>query len=349
MQNENSESDIFKSGDTLGNYEIVSLIGKGGYGEIYCARDVTDHNLYALKVEKVESKKKALEIESSILIDICRSPYFPKFIRFYRTDEFLYLAMELLGPSISNTRRQVHLHRFKLSTVCRVGIYMIKCIEEFHRRGYLHRDIKPGNFLLKNDPEYPLVLIDYGLSKKYINNETGEPYPERPKSGFRGTSKYASLYVHNYKDMCRRDDLISWLYSMVELYNGKLPWSYAKDNKETKRIKECTTESQLFSGMPPQFIQIWKYLNELTFFDTPEYGILIDTLLLIISNEPENVNRFDWEDVSISSLAKISPKPDLPKGEEMKPITMKRRKTDIEDFYNSPNRNDSQSKCCLII
>lgn len=48
--------------------------------------------------------------------------------------------------------------------------------------------------------------------------------PPRPKAGWRGTTRYGSLNAHHRRDLSRRDDLESWLYVIIELTKGALPW-----------------------------------------------------------------------------------------------------------------------------
>jgi serine/threonine protein kinase len=87
---------------------------------------------------------------------------------------------------------------------------MLRVIEAIHRRGILDREIKPSNFLIHPSRRFPVALIDYGLSRHFKDRRTGE----RP--GFVGTTKYASLNAHKGRELSRRDDLISWFFSMME-------------------------------------------------------------------------------------------------------------------------------------
>lgn len=62
---------------------------------------------------------------------------------------FDYLAMELLGPSLSELRRKQPERKFSLSTTLRLGEMMLKCIQALHKTGYVHRDIKPVSFCVQ--------------------------------------------------------------------------------------------------------------------------------------------------------------------------------------------------------
>jgi tau tubulin kinase len=74
---------------------------------------------------------------------------------------------------------------------------MLSAIQRVHDAGYIHRDVKPSNFVLGPGKGYNQVyLIDFGLGKKHLN-EDGTPVEERKNMSFRGTVAYASLNAHS--------------------------------------------------------------------------------------------------------------------------------------------------------
>jgi len=74
---------------------------------------------------------------------------------------------------------------------------MLYAIQAIHDAGYIHRDVKPSNFVLGSGKGYNQVyLIDFGLGKRHLN-EDGTPVEERKNMSFRGTVAYASLNAHN--------------------------------------------------------------------------------------------------------------------------------------------------------
>jgi tau tubulin kinase len=64
------------------------------------------------------------------------------------------------------------------------------------------------------------VLIDFGLARKYVN-EDGSHMAARSDASFRGSTAYASVHAHRNEDLSRRDDLWSWFYMLLELVEGK--------------------------------------------------------------------------------------------------------------------------------
>ena len=226
--NEKFERPLIPEKTLINGYSINKKIGHGGYGDIYEVINIENNEKFAMKIEFFASEKKGLYEEYSILEKLQDSIYFPKLYNFGETSTFKFMVIELFGPSLSLTRRNCKKKRFKPYTVLRLAEEMILCIEDFHKHGFIHRDIKPGNFLIRSNRKNPICLIDFGLSKKYLNY-LGNHIPFDNEAGFTGTCRYASFYAHDFFELSRRDDLISWFYSLIELSIGSVPWPGSKD------------------------------------------------------------------------------------------------------------------------
>ena len=85
--------------------------------------------------------------------------------------------------------------KFRLKTVILLAIQMIELMRYIHERGFIHRDIKPDNFVIDKDTGKKLYCIDFGLAKKYVKrNEDHIPFKKGSK--FCGTARYASIAAH---------------------------------------------------------------------------------------------------------------------------------------------------------
>jgi serine/threonine protein kinase len=304
---------LFTPGDIIGSYTVLSLLGQGGYGDIYLARPMESDTLIALKIESFTAQKRALERELLFLEDLQDSSFFPRLIESGRTETHRFIVMELLGPSVSNVRRQLPGHCYTVPTVIRLALFMLACIRDFHRHGFVHRDIKPGNFLVRASAGHPLVLIDFGLSKSYIDPETGRRCPARPNPGFYGTPKYASAEAQVGMDQCPRDDLIALVYSMVELVEGRLPWSSDED-RLAYRKKKAISGRTLFRCLPCEIVDIAEYLGRLRYASKVNYDYVTCMLCqaLRMAGIPTDC-PFDWEALPPEALSKISAIPCLPR------------------------------------
>ena len=109
-----------------------------------------------------------------------------------------------------------------------------------HSKNFIHRDIKPDNFLIgthKNKSQ--VYIIDFGLSKSYIDPDTKNHYSFKEDRRFVGTPRYASLNTHLGVRQSRRDDLESIIFILVYFLKGDLPWQgvKAKTKSETYLVK----------------------------------------------------------------------------------------------------------------
>ena len=98
---------------------------------------------------------------------------------------------------------------------------MINIIETIHSHYVIHCDIKPQNFMLKNDNLY---LIDFGLSTVFVNEKKEIISSKQKNTYIFGTPKYISYYIHDGWDPSCRDDYISIGYIWMYLILGYLPW-----------------------------------------------------------------------------------------------------------------------------
>jgi len=74
---------------------------------------------------------------------------------------------------------------------------MISRIEFLHQHNFIHRDMKPDNFLMGHGGKKNMVyLIDFGLSKRFKDSKTGQHIPYRDGKDLTGTARYASVNTH---------------------------------------------------------------------------------------------------------------------------------------------------------
>jgi serine/threonine protein kinase len=219
-------------------------------------------------------------------------------------DDFRFVVITILGASVSSMRRMLPDHHYTQYTVLRLALEMLKCIEALHSFGYLHRDIKPGNFLLRPHPTHPLCLIDFGLSHSYLIRGK---HIDRASVGFIGTCRYASLHAHDEKQLSRRDDLISWFYSVIELAKGQLPWPGGSDRERTIKLKRTVSIGTLCDGLPREFAPIWIYLNRIDFKKEPDYCLIKRWVRMAIQRVPQGERKWDWDDLAADLVERISP------------------------------------------
>ncbi|KAH0786799.1 CK1 family protein kinase [Histomonas meleagridis] len=294
-------------GSLIMNYIVGPKIGQGAFGEIYSAIDQYTGLIWAIKTEPNSVKRKTLAFEYQILARVQSSPTFPRLGILGHGKDFSFISMELLGPSLANILKKLPKKTFTFSTGIRASYFILKCIESLHVFGFIHRDIKPGNILTREGSEHPLCLIDFGLSRMYIDQNTGKHFTRRPKIGFRGTRAYASVHAHLSQDLSRRDDLISWFYLTYEFAIGPLPWRHLGNKHEILRIKENFDVETQVSEIAPELIDVWNYVKSLKFEETPNYSRIYDSILRICRREGFKLDDpFDWSEMLHKSSNKMA-------------------------------------------
>ena len=279
-------------------------LGKGGFGQLYLGRNFLTNELVAIKVEDKSSRSHLIS-EYHILEEISerkRALGIPKVFEFHKGHKHNYLIMQLLGKSLDKLFTDMKKH-FSIKTVSMIGYQMIQRIEYVHSKGYIHRDIKPGNFLVgKNLDRQTLYIIDFGLSKKYIDKITGKHVIYKEGKGLTGTARYVSLNTHYGIDQSRRDDIEGIAYNLIYFAKGKLPWQGVKTkNKKEKHkkimeFKEEYKEDKLCEGLPEEFPTLLKYARKLDFEETPDYKNIKIMFEQLITNNGQHMDwKFDWD------------------------------------------------------
>merc|ERR1719401_1781828 len=138
---------------------------------------------------------------------------------------------------------------------------MINIIEYVHSKNFIHRDIKPDNFLMglgKNEQQ--LYIIDFGLAKKYRDPKTQQHIPYREHKNLTGTARYASVNTHLGIEQSRRDDLEAIGYVLMYFIRGSLPWQGLKANAKKEKYdkimekKMSTSLEVLCKGYASEFV-----------------------------------------------------------------------------------------------
>ena len=280
-----------------GIYRIIKMVGCGAFGEIHLAYDVNMKALRAIKFEMANHKNPQLKHEYSVLEQLNKHEGggggggvtrgggeaftgVPKVYYFDRLEhKYNFMVMEFLGPSLGDLF-QLKERNFGMETVLMLAIQVLSRIEYIHEKGFIHRDIKPENFVIGLNEKSNLVyLIDYGLSKRYKDKNSGQHIPYRENKQLVGTVRYASVNAHLGIEQSRRDDLEGIGYVLVYFYLGRLPWQNKTDKGKplTQKIteKKLTTPPELLcKKMPREFSYYFHYCKNLKFEDRPDYNSL---------------------------------------------------------------------------
>ena len=291
----------------INNFSILEPLGKGGYGEIYLVTSEHIPGKLALKTENIETTKSALRKELEILKQLPKENCFPNVLEDGQTSALYYYVMPFYGPSLQTLQRAMPERKFSLNTTIRIAHETLDIIKTLHSSGFVHCDIKPSNFLLNQHNIGGFVLIDYGLSAMFSKVQQNHSKRKRC-SNARGTVLYASTHVLQMEEPTKRDDVISWFYSLIEMRTGHLPWEECENDSLILPMKQTITPEKLCAQFPSPFISIYQTLLSLKFEDDPPYDLLHQKLTE--SQEISNNVPFDWEE-NPSLLVPLTPFPEL--------------------------------------
>jgi casein kinase 1 len=194
--------------------------------------------------------------------------------------DYNVLVMDLLGPSLEDLFNFCS-RKLSLKTVLMLADQMINRVEFVHSKSFLHRDIKPDNFLMGLGRRANQVyIIDFGLAKKYRDTSTHQHIPYRENKNLTGTARYASVNTHLGIEQSRRDDLESLGYVLMYFLRGSLPWQGLKAGTKKQKYekisekKVATSIEALCRGYPTEFASYFHYCRSLRFDDKPDYSYL---------------------------------------------------------------------------
>ena len=270
----------------VNKYIINSKIGKGQFGKIYKGKYKKTNENIAVKFEDIDSEIKLLKHETIILNYLFNkgsknTPY----VYWYGIYKKYY---GLIIPYYDCTLDYYLIHNeISKNNIIKMISKMINILQTIHNIGVIHRDIKPQNFMIKNEE---IFLIDFGLSTIFVDEYLKHIEPKNDSSFIIGTPKFISLHIHNGKDASRRDDVISLMYLYLYMNNDlQLPWENVQDrqdeysphhilhfkNQERKRMKELF-QKNIYENTKER--KIFNYIYLIEFKENPLYQWLIETL-----------------------------------------------------------------------
>jgi serine/threonine protein kinase len=181
-------------------------------------------------------------------------------------------------------------------------------------KSYIHRDIKPDNFVVGlGSKDKAVYIIDYGLAKRYRDDKTNMHISFRENKKLTGTARFASLVTHLGGEQSRRDDLECLGYTAIYLLNGGLPWQGVQGeckHDKYEKIKEMKARlpfDKMGKEMPLELKKFMLYCRELKFEDKPDYKAL-KQMFRESFMQKQDVSNFspDWNILTLNPFIGIS-------------------------------------------
>jgi eukaryotic-like serine/threonine-protein kinase len=223
------------AGQTLGHYQIAGLLGRGGMGEVYRARDTVLGREAAIKILPAafasdQSRLRRFEQEARAasalnhpnivtVYEIGQAAIEAHSIRFIATE---FVAGETL-------RWHLQQNQLPLTQTLEIAVQMASGLQAAHEAGIVHRDIKPENVMLR--PDGLVKILDFGLAKLAERPAAGAE--DSPDTGattpgtVMGTARYMSPEQARGQVVDARTDIFSFGVVLFEMIAGGAPFAGA--------------------------------------------------------------------------------------------------------------------------
>lgn len=231
----------FTTGQFVGRYAIESLLGEGGMGEVYRARDTKLERAVALKVLRNDADVASEDRQHAVLrmqreAQAVAALSHPGIVAIYdigEYDDVPFIAMELVG---GKPLRDLIGQGVPLTTRLRILLDVAKALGAAHEAGFVHRDIKPENILVRSDGV--AKILDFGIARKtsrYVDHaaqtlDARGPMPQSAPLGMTadgalvGTPAYMSPEQFRGETADARSDQFAWGVVAYEFLSGKHPF-----------------------------------------------------------------------------------------------------------------------------
>src|SRR5450631_1511808 len=210
-------------GDKLGHYEVLSLLGVGGQGEVYKARDTRLDRTVAVKVlpeyiAKREDLRARFEREARAVASL-KHPNICVLHDIGSQDGAGYMVMEFMEGQTLATR--IEKGALPLDQALKFATQIADALDRAHRAGVTHRDVKPQNIMLTRDG---VKVLDFGLAKS-----SSKPGPTEAtltaalttEGTIMGTPQYMAPEQFEVKEADARSDICAFGAVLYEMVTGQ--------------------------------------------------------------------------------------------------------------------------------
>jgi tetratricopeptide (TPR) repeat protein len=221
-------------GTRIGNYEVKSLLGRGGFGSVYKAHDVKlgrDVALKFLTCQFDESAERLFEREAKAIAALSKHQYIVDIYEWGEYEGRAYFALECVETSLKGLLKEFP-DGMPVKTAIQIVLECAEGLAYAHERGVIHRDIKPPNILIDSDG--CTKIVDFGLARLYESSEES-------RSGLiSGSPSYMSPEQASGRRVDHKTDIFSLGVTFYELLCGRRMFG----GKTVSETLECVRKNE---------------------------------------------------------------------------------------------------------
>jgi eukaryotic-like serine/threonine-protein kinase len=228
-------------GQILNNrYQVLRLLGTGGMGAVYCARDPVLDRFVAVKqllVDPITGQLNSERVqaqfrrEAQILASL-HHPNLPRVTDYFAEGDLHYLVMDYIEGQTLQELVQANSSGLEEFQVLEWADQLLSALEYIHAHHLIHRDIKPAN--IRRTPDGRIFLVDFGLAKPYDPND---PRTTAMIHGV-GTPEYSPPEQYDLASHTdERSDLYSLGATLYHLLTGQAPVSVTRRTSEPEAFR----------------------------------------------------------------------------------------------------------------
>src|SRR6266480_3662606 len=229
------------SGTQLGRYEIRSLLGAGGMGEVYLAKDTDLDRLVALKIlssEFTSDQQRVLRfVQEAKAASALNHPNILTIYESGKAETTAFIATEFVDGLTLRQRMQPT--AMKLSEILDIAIQVASALLTAHAAGIIHRDMKPENVMIR--PDGYVKVLDFGLAKltEAKQSDSGATTLVETEPGVvMGTTRYMSPEQVRGLEVDARTDIWSLGVMLYEMCAERPPFGGATNSDVMAAILE---------------------------------------------------------------------------------------------------------------
>lgn len=202
-------------------YEGWTVLGSGTYATVVGTRSRDAGRYVALKIFQGLSPDLAERVREEVhAAQSLATPYLVQVYSVFDRGPLTWFEMELVdGPNLDQLLERLRRegHRLEMSRSLDVALAVSRCLWHAHRRGVLHRDVKPANVLLPSSGTPAAKLTDFGIAR--VGNRSGAT----PTGSITGTPRFASPEALAGEIVDRPHDVFGLCSTLYALFSGGLP------------------------------------------------------------------------------------------------------------------------------